>query len=626
MRALFSFKTYGLLTSLGLLVAVGCDDNDSIGDDGSAGHGASAGKSGEGGAAGSRAGAGSGGKSAGPGGVSGSSTAGSSGTGGADAGRGGSSNTAGVGGSGGDAGETSAGAGSGGDAPGGNGGSAGSAASGGGGTAGTGGTASGGDAGQGSGECGDPSGDGVLVFEDVHESTTWSCPVYTLTKPIFVRSTGSERTTLTITPGVVVRGVRGDLDALKFPGALVVTRSGRIDAVGTASAPIVFTSSHPVGQRGPGDWGGLALLGRAPLNTPANLADAGNVAGENYLEGLPRNELSAYGSPTPENGEGGAGNVPGAGGDAGQGGAGEEPNANLDWDCGRLEYVRIEFAGFEVAPGNELNSLTLAGCGSSTRIDRVQTHLGSDDGVEVFGGNVDLKHVVITGPKDDGLDWDQGWRGRGQFIAIQLHDDTTAPSTQKGDNGIEADGYADPIGLLGDASSPRIFNLTLIGSVTNVRDMRLREGTQLFLRDAIVVAPPGGAAQGLIDLGDVATADWVTRGLLSVQNSIFFGPWPVAGQQDGHGTLYTEADYFTTGAGSTGNDVLVSLTSLLPDATNQNAPGWVPAAGSAAAEDALDPSEAAGHTGFFDIGAVYRGAFAPGGADWTAPWAAYPVN
>src|SRR5262245_31487650 len=176
------------------------------------------------------------------------------------------------------------------------------------------------------GDCGDPNGEGVVVFEDVSENTTWSCPKYTLTRPIFVRSAGSERTTLTIAAGVTVVGVQGDLDAARLPGALIVTRSGRLSAVGTASAPIVFGSARPAGMRAPGDWGGVVLLGRAPTNVPANFENSGNVAGEMFIEGLPRTELATYGRPTDGGGEGGAG---GMGGDSEEG---------MDWDCGRLEY------------------------------------------------------------------------------------------------------------------------------------------------------------------------------------------------------------------------------------------------------------------------------------------------
>jgi hypothetical protein len=621
------FKSLALLplaSALSLAVACSDDPDDDLpssgGSAGSSGKGG-AGTSGRGGAGGSTAGAaGSGGSSGSSTGTAGSSNAGS---GGSSQATGGSRSEGGEGGEAGtDIGASGAGqAGNGGAAVGGTGGAGGAGA---GGTSGV-----GGEAGMGPGGCGDPQGDGVLVLDDVSETTTWNCPVYTLTKPIFVRSSGAERSTLTIAAGVTVRGVRGDLDALKFPGALIATRTGRLEAVGTATSPIVFTSASPVGQRAPGDWGGVALLGRSPVNTPANLADAGNLPGEYYVEGLPRGELSAYGSELEPDasGAGGAGGQGGQNGDAGAGGSGDVPlHPNLAWDCGRLEYVRIEFAGFEVAPGNELNGLTLAGCGSDTQVDRVQAHLGSDDGVEVFGGTVDLKHVLATGSKDDGLDWDQGWRGRGQFIAIQMHDDSAAPATQKGDNGIEADGYADPATEWGQASSPRIFNLTLIGSVTSVRGMRLREGTELHLRNAIVVAPAGGAAQGLIDLGDTITADQLTAGRLSVQSAVFSGAWPASGQADGSGSLYTEADYFTTGAGAAGNDAIASLLTLLPNALNQLTPGWVPAAGLLASDDAVAPSERAGETGFFDAAALYRGAFAPAGEDWAAPWAAYPAN
>ncbi len=96
-----------------------------------------------------------------------------------------------------------------------------------------------------------------------------------------------------------------------------------------------------------------------------------------------------------------------------------------------LEYVRIEYAGFEVASTKELNGLTLGGCGHETIVDHVQIHESSDDGIEFFGGTVDVSHVVVTGTKDDGLDWDQGWAGRAQFVAIQMHDDTAFPADEK---------------------------------------------------------------------------------------------------------------------------------------------------------------------------------------------------
>ncbi len=155
--------------------------------------------------------------------------------------------------------------------------------------------------------------------------------------------------------------------------SLVVTTTARLEAVGTAAAPIVFTSNEPVGQRGPGNWGGIVLLGNAPLNVEG---------GSESIEGFPAGaERTVYGG------------------------------ADAAHDFGTLKYARVEFAGFELERDNELNALTVGGCGTGTEIDYVQVHLGADDGVEMFGGTADLRHIVITQPDDDGLDWDFGWTG-----------------------------------------------------------------------------------------------------------------------------------------------------------------------------------------------------------------------
>lgn len=490
-----------------------------------------------------------------------------------------------------------------------------------------------------SSECGDSAAEGVRVAADVVEHTTWSCPVYTLTKPIFVLSQTAIRTKLTIASGTRIRALAGDLDAGLLPGALIVTRSAVIEAIGTETSPIVFTSARPVGSRGPGDWGGLVLLGRAATNVPANLDSSGNRAGEMFVEGLPRSDLVLYGAPltTPDSGAGGSaqgGTGGGAGAMAGIGGSGSaepaplteaEAEADATWSCGTLRYVRIEFPGFEVAAGRELNGLTLGGCGRDTRIDHIQVHKSSDDGIELFGGSVDLSHVVVTGAKDDALDWDQGYRGRLQFVALQMHDDSTVPAEGKGDNGIEADGYADPASPTGPPSSAEIRNMTLLASATSQRGVRAREGTQLLVVNAIIGAAPGGAAQGLLDLGDALTADWIAAGQLRIENTILSGPWPASGQSDSRGIQYIEADFFTTGAGSLGNHEIATLTAILPQAFDEQAPGWVPAAGTLPAMNAaLHGADPTGSEFYRE--APYRGAFAPGGEDWTGGWTAYPLR
>jgi hypothetical protein len=403
-----------------------------------------------------------------------------------------------------------------------------------------------------------------------------------------------------------VRGVKG-AEPVKLPGALIVTRSGRLDAVGTAQHPIRFTTTVAADAAAPGSWGGLMLLGRAKVNAPADFEASGKPAGEVYAEALPRTELGLYGWPSSE--------------EDGAGGAPAQPDDDYEsWSCGTLRYVRIDFAGFKAGSTKELNGLTLGGCGTNTVIDHVQVHRSSDDGIEIFGGSVNLKHIVLTGNQDDSLDWDQGWRGKAQFVAIQSHDDADT-----GDScGIEADGYATPDAPAGLPSAPRIWNMTLILSKTTQRGIRFRDGTQAFVGNAILAAHAQGVAKGLIDVDHVRTADHLAAGSLVVEHSIFRGSWPAAGQADTLGTVYLEQDFFTgTGPGATGNDVIASASDLWLNAFNAAAPEWVPGATSAAKDDAVAPSDTDGST-FFDPTASYRGAFKPGGDDWTAGWTSYP--
>jgi hypothetical protein len=467
-----------------------------------------------------------------------------------------------------------------------------------------------------SSDCGDPRKDGVLVYQDIVSETTWSCPVYTLTQPIYVHSTSDEPVVLHIEPGVTVRGVEG-AEPVKLPGALIITRSARLHAVGTKDRPIVFTTSLPEGERAPGSWGGLMLLGRAPVNAPENFETSGKPAGEVYAEALPRSELGLYG--WAEAGEGGGGGGFGGGGGGGFGGADGEAADYSTWSCGTLKYARVEFAGFKAGSTKELNGLTLGGCGSDTVIEQLQVHRCSDDGVEIFGGSVNLSRIVLTGNQDDSLDWDQGWRGKAQFVAIQTHDDADS-----GDScGIEADGYATPDAPVGSTSSPRISNLTLILSKSTQRGIRFRDGTQASIQNAILAAHAAGVPKGLIDVDHALTADNLAQETLVVEHSIFRGVWPTTGQTDSGGITYLEQDHFTgSGAGATGNLVVDAASELWLNAFDFSAPDWVPSAGSAAASGAATPNNEDG-SAFFDESAVYRGAFEPGGDDWTAGWTKY---
>ncbi len=134
---------------------------------------------------------------------------------------------------------------------------------------------------------------------------------------------------LTIEPGTFILGQSGS----QPPSVLVITRNGRIEASGTRSRPIIMTSAQPFGQRKPGDWGGLILLGQAPVNLEG---------GAGFIEGLTANDDLRYG--------------------------GNEPNHN----CGTMRYVRVEYAGAEFQPNSEVNAITWGGCGRGTVAEHLQ--------------------------------------------------------------------------------------------------------------------------------------------------------------------------------------------------------------------------------------------------------------
>lgn len=370
--------------------------------------------------------------------------------------------------------------------------------------------------------------------------------------------------TLTVEAGVKVVGEAGS--------SLVITDTGRLVAVGTAEQPIVFTSAKAEGQRAPGDWGGVVLLGRARLNLPVQ-----------YVEGFfaGADDRTRYG--------------------------GTDDSHN----CGRLRYVRIEFAGFRIAANNELNGLTVAGCGSQTELDYIQVHRGADDGIEFFGGTANLKHALVTLADDDGLDWDQGYRGQVQFLIVQQGEGV-------GNNAIEADNTERGADLT-PRSSPQLWNVTLIGRAQagSVRStgMLLRAGTAGQINNA-VVAHFGD--QG-VDIDGAAAAAQFRSGALGVKYTLF---WDIRGNNS---ALPGESD----------NDGgLVEATELLAPTTSNRfldpgvggardtrAPSFRPAASA----NALNTTYAdVPPGGFFDGSARFAGAV--GTVDWTAGWTAYPAN
>ncbi|WP_028118062.1 hypothetical protein [Ferrimonas senticii] len=232
--------------------------------------------------------------------------------------------------------------------------------------------------------------------------------VWELDGAVVIGGDNQDSTMLTIEAGTTVVGNSG--------AYLVISRGSQINAEGTEVNPIVFTSVESglglTTERG--QWGGLVLLGNAPVNTCADLADC-DVSFEvgNHLYGGNDTEDSS----------------------------------------GTLKYVRVEFGGFKINDTQELNGVSFAGVGAGTVVEHLQVHKNDDDGIEFWGGNVSVRNVVLTDNFDDSLDWTNGWQGSAQHVYIRTEDNTA-------NRGIEADNSkSDPLGT--PMSQPTLSNITL---------------------------------------------------------------------------------------------------------------------------------------------------------------------
>ncbi|MGB5966340.1 MAG: hypothetical protein WBG65_12545 [Sulfurimonadaceae bacterium] len=245
---------------------------------------------------------------------------------------------------------------------------------------------------------------------------------------------GKEKeTVLEIEPGTTVFGKTG-------ADFLLVTRGSKIIAEGTSSQPIIFTSMKDAAGllSVPGDWGGIAIAGYAPTN-----------AGKEE-----RFEFSNT--------------------DVHFGGQNEDDNSGI------LKYVQIRYAGNEVRPGEELNGLSLGGVGRKTIIDYVEVYNGKDDGIEAWGGNVNMKHLVLIGNGDDNLDFDHGYRGNIQYVYIKQ---TKLESIHA--RGIETDNNKKS-----NNAQPRteanIANFEIVGTDKTSEAIYSRRGSGLRLSNGLI--------------------------------------------------------------------------------------------------------------------------------------------
>ena len=215
---------------------------------------------------------------------------------------------------------------------------------------------------------------------------------------------------------------------------ILVEQGGKINAVGTASNPIVMTSDHEE----PGAWGGIHICGRAHTNAEGGTgySEIGNAA---------------YGG-----------------------------NDDAD-NSGTLQYVRVEYTGYAFDEEHEANGISFYGVGNGTKVDHCQAYKGSDDGFEFFGGSVNISNMVVVSCSDDSFDWTEGWNGTGtNRMAYQEAVDALGYEC---DCLIEADNNgndneATPV------AHPNLSNLLLVGNGEEGRGVRLREGTQVTMDNA----------------------------------------------------------------------------------------------------------------------------------------------
>lgn len=261
------------------------------------------------------------------------------------------------------------------------------------------------------------------------QSIRWSADsVYVLDGAVFVEDGAA----LHIPAGAVVKAMDGQsVNA----SALVITRGGKIYAEGTAEKPIIFTSiqdniSSPdlLTYEDRGLWGGIVILGHASTNNPGDSnGDFKEIEGVNEI--LPDGDRRAE-----------------------YGGADDADNSGV------MRYVSIRHTGINIgeSDGNEIQGLTLGGVGSGTTLEYIESYASGDDGVEFFGGTVDLKYFVSAFNADDAVDWDQGWRGKGQFwFVLQGVDKAGAAAEMDGAGGDE---HFKPY------ATPTIYNVTYIGA------------------------------------------------------------------------------------------------------------------------------------------------------------------
>ncbi|PKM10031.1 MAG: hypothetical protein CVV13_14545 [Gammaproteobacteria bacterium HGW-Gammaproteobacteria-3] len=393
----------------------------------------------------------------------------------------------------------------------------------------------------------------VLSGELIGNITLTKNTQWILNGNVFVGGDNDRQSVITINPGTHIFGQQGN-------DFLMIRRGSKIMAEGTPDNPIVMAGAL---QQGPGEWGGLELHGRAPVNgcnEGVEVCELPNVAVQTEFFG------------------------------------GNDPLDN----SGVIKYVQLLNTGFAVRPDEELNCLTMNGIGAGTLIDFVHCHNGADDGFETFGGTVNLKHIVATNMDDDSLDWQFGWQGAAQFVLVQQSDNF-------GDNGVEGDNQKVTESL--PRSRPTVSNMTVTGSAS-VRDrqaMLLRVGTGGRIWNSVFTGFPV-----CITVDDEPTflnagAPGSLSGELTINNSFVNCP---VNFREGDGPTFTVAEWFLSQPGNNA-EVNLGLNGFLPMAGSPLIGAGVTGAAATVITPFIEPVD-------------YAGAFRDENDDWTQEWT-FPV-
>ena len=319
---------------------------------------------------------------------------------------------------------------------------------------------------------------------------------YSLTEALIM----TEGTTLTVPAGVVIRA---------NPGAgvyIAIAQGAKIEAEGTATNPIVLTSS--VATPSAGDWGGLIILGNAPINSVVG----GDATSTSEIGGLP------YGG------------------------------SNAADDSGTIRYVRVEYSGGAADASSENNGFSFYGVGNGTTVEFIQAFEGKDDGIEFFGGTVNASYISVIGAQDDSVDWTEGFSGILENVYIEHRTEH--------DKGFECDGFNTDIGNNSNPvfwSKPTVNNVTIVGrgSATENEAVRLRAGTQgVFSNFEIIGFEEAFDLDG--DTADSPTGQGVLDGNLFVDGTLFSDV--ITKVKNDTDFNFTETDFILNDGTGTGAD------------------------------------------------------------------------